>query len=80
MENIGLKEWVLKKILEDNFLKGLLCKAFDRGYRTVENMANDNDPRLTQKHVLILLSQYLSVSEEELLRSSSDTKVPTNSH
>jgi hypothetical protein len=77
MENLGLKQEVLDKILTDDLLKGHICKALNRGFQSVENYANANDPRLTQKAVTVVLSSYLKVPENDLFNKNLSSEAIT---
>jgi len=62
-----LKQDYLNTILADQELQGKIAKAAGRSVQTVILWAKNNSSFLTMKKVLIELTDYLGVSEEELL-------------
>jgi hypothetical protein len=65
MEEIVLKDWVLKRIKEDVFLTAKIAdKLHITSLRYFGDVLKNNDPRLTQASVLRILKEHLNTSDE----------------
>lgn len=67
MENIVLKQGVVDKIKEDPILFGQVAKALDIKPVSLYNVLAQNNIKLTQAGVMIVLREYLGVQDNELL-------------
>lgn len=68
MEEIVLQDWVLKRIKDDLILTAKISEHLEfKSLRYFMEILKQNDPRLTQAGVLMLLKEHLQVEDEKTL-------------
>ena len=66
MDNWLLKSNILEQIQTDGILYGKVANALDKSPATLPALLRNNDARLTQKRILVIISEHLNIPEEDL--------------